>query len=212
MENRCPRCVVSPNERGNLVESVSQEVNTTLKVLDQHCRGYSPENFEKWGLRAVYEPFWMRLPYCNIFSCFTPDLLYQLHKGVFKDHLVAWCTSLIGKAEIDACFKAFPGLRHFKNGISSVTQWTGTEHKEMEKVFVSLMAGAVNPETLTIIRALVDFIYYAQLQLHTSKTLDALDSCLKMFHVHKELLIKLEICQHFNIPKMHAIIHYLTAI
>ena len=33
-----------------------------------------------------------------------------------------------------------------------------------------------------------------------------------MFHVHKELLIKLEILQHFNIPKMHAIIHYLTAI
>ena len=82
----------------------------------------------------------------------------------------------------------------------------------MEKVSVSLMAGAVNLETLTIIRALVNFIYYTQLQLHTSKTLDALDSCLKMFHAHKELLIKLEIHQHFNIPKMHAIIHYLTAI
>ena len=36
MENQCPCCVVSPNERGNLVKSVSQEVNTTLKVLDQH--------------------------------------------------------------------------------------------------------------------------------------------------------------------------------
>jgi hypothetical protein len=50
------------------------------------------------------------------------------------------------------------------------------------------------------------------LQLHTSKTLDALDSCLKTFHVHKDLLIKLEIRQHFNIPKFHAIVHYLIAI
>ena len=73
------------------------------------------------------------------------------------------------------------------------------------------MAGAVNSETLTIIRAIVDFIYYAQFQLHTSKMLDALDSCLKKFHAHKELLIKLEIHQHFNIPKLHAIVHYLTA-
>ena len=215
MENRCPRCIVSPNERGSPVESVSREVDTTLQALNQHRRGYSPENFEKMGLRAVYEPFWLSLPLCNIFSCFTPDLLHQLHKGIFKDHLVAWCTSLIGKAELDARFKAmspFPGLRHFRNGISSVTQWTGTEHKEMEKVFVSIMAGAVNSETLTIIRAIVDFIYYAQLQLQTSKTLDALDSCLKKFHAHKNLLIKLEVRQHFNIPKLHAIVHYLTAI
>ena len=132
----CPHCVVLPNEQGNLVESVSREVNTTLKVLDQHCQGYSPENFEKWGLYAVYKPFWVRLPYCNIFSCFTPDLLHQLHKGVFKDHLVAWCTSLIGKAEINACFKVmsdFPGLRHFKNGISSVTQWTGKNTRRWKR-------------------------------------------------------------------------------
>jgi hypothetical protein len=215
MENRCPRCIVSPKERGSPVESVSREVNITLQALNQHHRGYSPENFEKMGLRAVYKPFWLSLPYCNIFACFTPDLLHQVHKGIFKDHLVAWCTSLIGKAELDARFKAispFPGLRHFKNGISSVTQWTGTEHKEMEKVFVSIMAGAVSSETLTIIRSIVDFIYYAQLQLQSSKTLDALDCCLKTFHAHKELLIKLEIRQHFNIPKLHAILHYLTAI
>jgi len=74
------------------------------------------------------------------------------------------------------------------------------------------MAGAVDSETLTIIRALIDFIYYAQLQLHTSKTLNALDSCLKTFHTHKELLIKLGIHEHFNIPKLHAILHYLQAI
>ena len=215
MENRCPRCVVSPSDRGNPFESLSRDINTTLRTLNQHSRGYSPENFEKIGLRAVYDPFWKNLPYCDIFACFTPDLLHQLHKGLFKDHLVSWCTSLIGKTELDARFKAmsaFPGLRHFKNGISSVTQWTGTEHKEMEKVFVSLMAGAVNGEVLTIIRAILDFIYYAQLQLHTTKTLKALDASLKTFHAHKELLINLEIRQHFNIPKLHAVIHYLTAI
>ncbi|KAG1739153.1 uncharacterized protein EDB91DRAFT_1237592 [Suillus paluster] len=53
-----------------------------------------------------------------------PDLLHQLHKGVFKDHL----------EEMDVCFKAmpdYPGLHHFKKDISAVKQWTGSEHKEM---------------------------------------------------------------------------------
>ena len=89
MENWCPRCVVSPNDRGSPVESISCEVDATLQVLDQHQRGYNPEIFEKHGLRAVYDPFWRNLPYCNIFACFTPDLLHQLHKGIFKDHLVS---------------------------------------------------------------------------------------------------------------------------
>ena len=91
-------------------------------------------------------------------------------------------------------------------------QWTGTEHKEMEKVFISVMAGAVNQKILTVIRALIDFIYYSQIQLQTSKTLAALERCLKIFHTYKDVLIEAEIRQHFNIPKLHAILHYLNAI
>ena len=206
MENQCLRCVVSPNDRGSPIESPLHNIESTLKMLQQHQKGFNPPEFETHGVWPVYQPFWHNLPHCDIFSCFTPDILHQLHKGIFKDHLMSWCTSLIGKTQLDVRFKAmsnFPGLWHFKNGISSVTQWTGTEHKEMEKVFIGVMAGAVNQRTLTIIQALIDFIYYSQIQLQTSKTLAALN---------KDILIEAEICQHFNIPKLHAILHYLNAI
>ncbi|EDR02490.1 uncharacterized protein LACBIDRAFT_332395 [Laccaria bicolor S238N-H82] len=59
----------------------------------------------------------------------------------------------------------YPGLRHFKNGILNVSQWTGTKHKEMQHVFMGLLVGAVQPQVLRTARAVIDFIYYAQLQM-----------------------------------------------
>ncbi|KAJ7185384.1 hypothetical protein C8R46DRAFT_981964 [Mycena filopes] len=215
-ENRCPRCRVGPKQRGdNLVASLWRDEATTLAALDAHRNRCAPPLFEEDGIRPVYKPFWAALPHTDIFACFTPDLLHQLHKGVFKDHLVSWCTAIIGEKELDARFKAmnaFAGLRQFKKGISTISQWTGTEHKEMQRVFLGVLAGAVNAKVLTVIKALIDFIYYAQLQSHTNKTLDALQAALDTFHVNKQVIIDLKIREHFNIPKFHSLQHYVDAI
>ncbi|KAF7302340.1 hypothetical protein HMN09_00867600 [Mycena chlorophos] len=217
-QNRCPRCLVAPKRRGeNLNEEdvVWRDKESTLQWLDDHRHRRDAPEFEQHGLTAVYEPFWAKLPHTDIFSCFTPDLLHQLHKGVFKDHLVSWCTAIIGKKEMDARFKAmnaFPALRHFKKGISTVSQWTGREHKEMQRVFMAVMAGAVSDDVLTVIRALIDFIFYAQLQSHTTGTLNAMQAALDTFHEHKNVIVEYGIRSHFNIPKLHSLQHYIDSI
>ncbi|EGO04621.1 hypothetical protein SERLA73DRAFT_118588 [Serpula lacrymans var. lacrymans S7.3] len=85
------------------------------------------------------DPTWSKLPYTNIFKGFTPDILHQLHKGAFQYHL----------EEMDLQLKAmasYPRLQHFKKGISRISQWTGSEHKETERVFVGLLAGGFDAQ------------------------------------------------------------------
>ncbi|KAK0421534.1 hypothetical protein EV421DRAFT_2069709 [Armillaria borealis] len=218
-ENRCPICTVSPDNRGSHTENTFRTPEKTLEMIDKLRNGVSDPAFkEEWsnlGLRPVFNPFWRHLPFSNIFQCFTPDLLHQLHKGVFKDHLVKWCTELMSEQELDDRFRGMtghPGLRHFKNGISTVSQWTGAEHKAMEQVFVGLIAGAVDNRVLMAVRAAVDFIYFASLHSHTSTTLSSLSRALDDFHQYKDVFIELEVRDHFNIPKIHAMDHYVHLI
>ena len=188
----------------------------TLKTLERRRKNKQSMKFDTEGLREVYDPFWKHLPFTNIFACITPDILHQLHKGLFHDHLVQWCLNLIGEKEIDARFQAmgqlYPGLRHFKKGISTVSRWTGMEHKEMERVFIGLLSGAAEDNVLVIARSLLDFIYYAQFQQHTDKTLVAMEDSLRAFHAHKDVLIELSIRDHFNVPKIHSLVHYISSI
>ncbi|KAI6010391.1 hypothetical protein BKA83DRAFT_4068620 [Pisolithus microcarpus] len=214
-ENRCPRCLVESDKRGDLEECAWRSTTDTLKTLRRKQRNKQSRKFDIQGLRAVYKPFWKDLPFTDIFACITPDILHQLHKGVFHDHLVQWCTSLMGEKEIDVRFQAmtrFPALRHFKKGISTISQWTGSEHKEMQQVFVGLLSGIVSNDVLIVARALLDFIYYAQFQKHTDVTLGAMQDSLKTFHEYKHVLIELEVRQDFNVPKLHSLQHYVASI
>jgi len=145
-ENRCPKCLVTANEWGNALNSLMRDAELTKEILERQRSGQHPVEFDEYGLHAVFQPFWADLLHTDIFMAFTPDLLHQLHKGVFKDHLVKWCFDIVGEDEIDTRFKTildYPSLRHFKKGISNIKQWTGTEHKEMQRIFMALITGAV---------------------------------------------------------------------
>lgn len=218
MENRCPRCIVGRLQLGDPVYSALRDHGDTVRILREQANGLAPEEFITQGLRGVC-PFWTDLPYCDIFSCITPDILHQLHKGLFKDHLVSWTSACIpgGDKEIDKRFKVMahhPSLRHFKKGISMISQWTGTEYKNMEKVFLGIIAGAAPPALIRAARGILDFIYYAHFEQHTLASLAELEAALCMFHDNKHIFVDVGIRarEGFNIPKLHSALHYVLSI
>ena len=223
-QNSCPNCTVSPKQRGSEpTNSLWRDATETKRALSAKAGGTDSQLFDSLQLRPI-NPFWHALPHCNIHECMTPDIHHQLHKGVFHDHLSSWCTSAVETAsgrvvdrerEIDLRFRALPPhstLRHFAKGISTTSQWTGKEFKNMEKVFLGVLAGATDRRVQVCMRAILDFIYLAQFEVHTTESLQQMDAAWVEFHTTKQVFIDLGIREHFDINKLHNIKHYIDHI
>lgn len=215
-ENFCPKCTVHATHLGDPVHSVMKEQDFVWEIIEARAGGDKKDEFKELGLRLI-DPFWRHLPHCDIFSCITPDLLHQLHKGVFKDHTVSWTTDCLegGADELDRRFKAMPShptLRHFRKGISLVTQWTGTEYKHMEKVFIGAILGACSPDVARAVQAVLDFIFYAHFEAHSDHSLACLEAAWATFHQYKYVFKEENVREDFNVPKLHSADHYADSI
>ena len=82
----------------------------------------------------------------------------------------------------------------------------------MQRVFTSLLIGAIQPAEIRTAVSVINLIYYSQLQVHTSMTLNSLQKSLETFHKNKHLFVAEGIREHFNVPKIYVMNHYLAAI
>lgn len=225
-ESFCPKCMVASSERGRGGLPADPRGQDEAAELFREAleSGRKSAKFKTTGLRPIC-PFWIDLPHCDIFECITPDILHQLHKGMFKDHVVKWTTACIDgdEDELDERYKAMPAhseIRHFRRGISLVSQWTGTEYKHMEKVFLGAITGSVTKRVTLAVRGLLDFIYYAHFESHTTASLTLLDAAWQQFHSHKDAFLSdaqqddlpATWANFDGIPKLHAMEHYIQSI
>ncbi|KAG1750517.1 uncharacterized protein EDB91DRAFT_1244099 [Suillus paluster] len=99
-----------------------------------------------FGIVGEVVPFTNDFPRADIHQLIALDLLHQIIKGCFKDHLVAWVEKYLhhihGKCEAEcimddidqhlAAAVPFTGLRHFPQG-HGFKQWTGDDLKVLMK-------------------------------------------------------------------------------
>ncbi|KAJ3806989.1 hypothetical protein F5876DRAFT_90804 [Lentinula aff. lateritia] len=145
------------------------------------------------NIKPVQHPFWADLPYMNIFTSITPDILHQLYQGVMK-HLISWVTDICGVDEIDARVHRLPPnhtIRIFHKGISTLSRVSGTEHKQMCSFILGVitdiphLSAHQSNTLLAATRALLDFLYLSCYPIHTTDSLSQLDEALSRFHAHQ---------------------------
>ncbi|KAI5117089.1 hypothetical protein M0805_000569 [Coniferiporia weirii] len=151
----------------------------TLDIIDKalnhprhafHTVCQDPEN----NLNGhVHSPFWENLPYLNIHASMTPEVLHQLHGGVFK-HVLGWCQQASSQKGLDQRIKSLPpshGIQHFPKGISTLKNVSGTEQKQMTKILLGVIANTVPKGMVIATWAILDFTYIAQYPSHSEGTL-----------------------------------------
>jgi hypothetical protein len=224
----CVKCRVKAVDLGDCQPAEARTASWTTSVINR-ARQYS-EAYEGTPVTksrqfhtkcmshdvagTVYRPFWDGFPLCDIHQAIVPDILHQLYQGVFK-HLVGWCQQALGAGRLDARIRALPpsyGVRHFKNGISVLSQVSGGERKNMAKILLACLVGVMPKNGIIAVTALLDFIYIAQYSAHNATTLGYLDDALTRFYQHRDYFIKLGVREDFNIPKFHSLLHYITSI
>ncbi|KAJ7855718.1 hypothetical protein B0H14DRAFT_3645261 [Mycena olivaceomarginata] len=181
VQNWCATCTAMANDLDAAFAGRRTNALTDI-LLAEFPRGYTP----------ITRDF----PRADIHEMLSPDLLHQIIKGSFKDHLVTWVGEYIylahSKAKADeimdeidrriAAVIAFPGLRRFKQG-RRFKQWTGDDSKALMKVYLPAIKGL--------------------------DTLDAIDASVANYHERREIFRDLRVRPDgFSIPRQHAMVHY----
>ncbi|KAG8700490.1 hypothetical protein FRC08_004668 [Ceratobasidium sp. 394] len=217
IQSGCPACGVPFHGRGSgAMDAPLRDHAETVAAFKEYAETGSKQALRQLKLRQCV-PFWIDLPHVDFPACITPDILHQLHKGIFKDYVADWTEGVLGENGLNARFMAMPqakDLRQFKKGITSVQQWTGRETKEMAKQFLPIIAEDPNvpDDFVKLVRALLDFLYLAQSAELSDRELEEMEEALRTFHRLKKILVELDLIADLDkfddIPKFHMVGHY----
>ncbi|KAJ6615330.1 hypothetical protein B0H10DRAFT_1916032 [Mycena sp. CBHHK59/15] len=213
----CPRCTAARDDLdGPSGRRTQFHTQTLFDTLDHGTM------WDQYGVIPDVLPFTWDFPRADIYELLSPDLLHQVIKGTFKDHLVTWVGEYLeaehGKAEakkimadIDrriAAVPPFPGLRRFPEG-RGFKQWTGDDSKALMKVYLPAIEGYVPPQMLRAFSAFLDFCYLVRRNVINETTLLDIDAALARYHQERVIFTESGVCPNgFCLPRQHSLTHY----
>ncbi|KAI6160829.1 hypothetical protein EDD17DRAFT_1777869 [Pisolithus thermaeus] len=189
------------NQFGNAFQHTPHDGQLTLKTL--HNIQWLKKNIDPWKihefqavakkhhLSGVQLPFWQDWCFSNPAVFLIGKMLHSCHKWFF-DHVLKWCKWVLGKDELDACYRCqhkYVGTHHF-TGISCVKQMTRCEHHNIQHTTIAAIAGGADADFVCAIHAIVDFIYRTQAPTFTTSSIQEMEACLAEFHQYKYAILE----------------------
>ncbi|KAK7681443.1 hypothetical protein QCA50_015535 [Cerrena zonata] len=188
--------------------------------------------WEDYGVVGDLIPFTNDFPRADIHELLSGDILHQVIKGTFKDHLVTWIGEYLilehGEAkgmkimdEIDrriAAVPHFPGLRCFHQGWD-FKQWTGDDSKALMKVYIPAIVGLVPDDMVQSLSTFMEACYIIRRSIHTDTTIKKLEDTLADFRRHREIFRTTGVrpdgvrangkrINGLSLPRQHSLDHY----
>ncbi|KAG8698980.1 hypothetical protein FRC08_005592 [Ceratobasidium sp. 394] len=218
-QGQCPICPATFRKRAQYMRKLGRRRRKRdLAALRSYLRTGDLKELDERGLKPWW-PFWAHLPHVEFAGCVTPDLLHQLHKGMFKSQLVKWVSRVLGEKTVDkrmAAMTQASGMRHFSKGISTVEKWTGRESKEMAMQFLPVVAETMTDDLVRLTRAMLDHMYRAHAARMTEDELEEMEGAWREFHRLKGSIVRasaLMSARSFNwISKLHTVGHWPPSI
>ncbi|KAG0695118.1 hypothetical protein DFH29DRAFT_985021 [Suillus ampliporus] len=195
VQNWCTKCTALPEHLdGVRGQRTCEFMHTLVDTLSSDLL------WDQYGIDSDIMPFTYDFPRTDIYVMLTPDLLHQVIKGTFKDHLVAWTEKYLAETEgearkdvimddIDHCIAAVPafmGLCRFPQG-RCFKQWTRDDSKALMKVFLPAIAEYVPPQLIQCVATFLDFCYLVQRHEIREDTLMQIEEALAWFHAVREI-------------------------
>ncbi|KAJ2915204.1 hypothetical protein MD484_g5208, partial [Candolleomyces efflorescens] len=221
VQNWCPKCNAPPYDldRTGATRRTHEKDDVLIDYWD------SGTLWDRYGIRDDVVPFTHGFPRADIHELMAPDLLHQLIKGTFKDHLVTWVNEYIltfnGEnkgleiiQEIDRRISAvptYPGLRRFKDG-RDFAQWTGDDSKALMKVYLAAIVGFVPDKMVQCLASFMEICYIFRRNAITATALRSAEIELARFHRLREVFVEEGVRAHCSLPRQHALVHFLSAI
>ncbi|KAF8262450.1 hypothetical protein EI94DRAFT_1773183 [Lactarius quietus] len=162
--------------------------------------------WDQYGAVSNVLPFSHCFPHGNIYESLAPDLLHQLIKGMFKDHLVEWVQEYLISVhgmmqaqevmdDIDKCSyigrisvaPPFLGLHCFPQG-HGFEKWTGDDSKALMKVYLPAIEGHVPWDVVRCFHNLEDALVH--------------------FHQYCSIFKDTGVCADISLPRQHSMTHY----
>ncbi|KAJ7884272.1 hypothetical protein B0H13DRAFT_2537445 [Mycena leptocephala] len=217
VQNWCPKCDAPPDDLDREGARLRSQTKTEFLVT-QFDPGILWDDF---GIRSDVMPFTSHFPRADIHELLACDLLHQVIKGTFKDHLVSWVNEYLHiehgekKAleiiqDIDRRISAvpeFPGLRRFPDG-RDFNQWTGDDSKALMKIYLGAVAGYLPSDMVKALAAFMDICYLLRRNSIAADDLTTINDALARFHHYRDIFIRTGVRVDISLPRQHSLVHY----